>query len=281
MTRIDRRALFASGAAAALLAATGVSAMPRRGGVLRIALSGCDHESSWEMPGSGRFMQVVRQGAVLDSLTEIAADGALRGELATEWESDSNDRLWRFALREGVQFHDGQALRPADVVAALTEQGLAAHPDDHAVIIALDEPDRNLPLRLAGPDFVIPPAEEARRSAGIGTGLYRVRACAPGRNFIGERVQSHWKDGMAGWMDRIEIAAIPSEQVRAQALLEGLVDAAELSDRDPAMRDAAFVALPSSGPTRQVVRAGVGLPSRIGTHWPLDNLRIAERWWVA
>ena len=31
MTRIDRRALFASGATAALLAATGVSAAPKRG----------------------------------------------------------------------------------------------------------------------------------------------------------------------------------------------------------------------------------------------------------
>ena len=39
MTRLDRRALFASGAAAALLAATGVSASPKRGGRLRAALS--------------------------------------------------------------------------------------------------------------------------------------------------------------------------------------------------------------------------------------------------
>ncbi|MBT3467245.1 MAG: peptide ABC transporter substrate-binding protein, partial [Rhodobacteraceae bacterium] len=42
MNRIDRRVLFTSGAAAALLAATGVSAQttPHRGGRLRAALSG-------------------------------------------------------------------------------------------------------------------------------------------------------------------------------------------------------------------------------------------------
>lgn len=46
MTRIDRRALFASGAAAALLSATGASALPQRGGrlpggiVARIVQSG-------------------------------------------------------------------------------------------------------------------------------------------------------------------------------------------------------------------------------------------------
>ena len=39
---MDRRALFATGAAAALLAATGVSAaaLPKQGGRLRMALSG-------------------------------------------------------------------------------------------------------------------------------------------------------------------------------------------------------------------------------------------------
>ena len=65
MTRMDRRALFASGAAAALLAATGASLAdtPKKGGTLRLAV-----------PRDDSLEQVAR-GAVFDTLTEIAPDG--------------------------------------------------------------------------------------------------------------------------------------------------------------------------------------------------------------
>ena len=48
MTRIDRRALFATGSVAALLAAAGVSAQaaPKRGGHLRVGLSGGNRSES-------------------------------------------------------------------------------------------------------------------------------------------------------------------------------------------------------------------------------------------
>ena len=97
MTRIDRRALFASGAAAALLAATGVSAMPKRGGVLRAALSGAARDQVWG-PNGGLMIQAARS-AVLEGLTEIAADGTLRGVLAERWDSREDGRIWTFQLR--------------------------------------------------------------------------------------------------------------------------------------------------------------------------------------
>ncbi|MEM6342089.1 MAG: peptide ABC transporter substrate-binding protein, partial [Pseudomonadota bacterium] len=87
MKRLDRRALFASGAAAAVLAATGISAAPKRGGRLRAALSGAARTDSWADPASGLFMRVAGQGILFDTLTEIAADGTLRSELARSWTS--------------------------------------------------------------------------------------------------------------------------------------------------------------------------------------------------
>ena len=86
MTRLDRRALFASGAAAALLAATGVSASPKRGGRLRAALS------------RALFDQATN-ATLYENLTEISADGTVRGELATAWASENDARVWRFNLR--------------------------------------------------------------------------------------------------------------------------------------------------------------------------------------
>ncbi|MCX8227384.1 MAG: peptide ABC transporter substrate-binding protein, partial [Sulfitobacter sp.] len=92
---MDRRALFATGAAAALLAATGVSAvaMPKPGGRFRMALSGAQRNDSW-VHGNGLFMKVARQGLIYDTLTEVAADGTLRGELATDWQGSDDGRVW-------------------------------------------------------------------------------------------------------------------------------------------------------------------------------------------
>ena len=57
MKRLDRRALFASGAAAALLAATGASLadQPRRGGTFRLAV-----------PREGDLLASVARAAICD-----------------------------------------------------------------------------------------------------------------------------------------------------------------------------------------------------------------------
>ena len=64
---LDRRAVFSSAAAAALLAATGVSAAgaPKQGGRLRLALSGASRSDTW-LQGNGLFMQIARQGLIYE-----------------------------------------------------------------------------------------------------------------------------------------------------------------------------------------------------------------------
>ena len=50
MTLLDRRRLLTSGAAAAVFAASGLSAsaLPKRGGLLRAALSGASRSDGWD-----------------------------------------------------------------------------------------------------------------------------------------------------------------------------------------------------------------------------------------
>jgi ABC-type transport system substrate-binding protein len=260
---LDRRALFSSAAAAALLAASGVSAsgLPRSGGRLRMALSGAARSDDWRH-GSGLFMQVARQGIVFDTLTEVAADGTLRPELATGWVASENARIWTFELRKDVSFHDGSPCAACDVVGSLEpmlgQQAEVSALTSHSIRIVLDKPDAGLPLLLSGPDFVIRPADAP--DDGIGTGLYRIRRFAAGQQLLTERVAAHWKDGTAGWFDEVELVSIPAEAVRAQALTEGLVDAVD--------QEAGHAVAPA-----------VALPGRVGRERPFDNLRAAERWW--
>lgn len=258
MTRLDRRALFASGAAAALLAATGVSASPQRGGRLRAALS------------TDLFDQAVA-ATLYDNLTEIGADGTLRGELATEWTSEQNARIWRFSLRQGVRFHDGTSFDASDVRLPFDVQAL----DAYTVQISLEAPNPNLPYLLAHPGF------EQRSATGAGTGLYEARKLEAGRHFIATRVAHHWKSAHAGWFDSIEFVKFSDSAIRVEALRDALVDVADIKELDTYADPRDYVLLPDSQAVTHIASQSIAVPATVGKAWPLDNLRMAERWWMA
>ncbi len=274
--QLDRRALFSSAAAAALLAATGVSAAgaPRQGGRFRVALSGAMRSDSWAQ-GDGLFMQVARQGLIFDTLTELAADGTLRGDLAVDWRSDALGHVWQFDLRPDVLFHDGARVTARDVAfslrSALGSGAVITERGKDRLEITLDEPDAGLPLRLSAPEFIIRPAHAPM--AGIGTGLYQLRHFAAGQQVIATRVASHYKDGQAGWFDEVELVSIPSPQVRVQALEEFLVDAADLPVGHKSC-DRGLMVAKGCAANRDLAH-----PAQIGTQRSMDNLRAAERWW--
>lgn len=269
MTRLDRRALFTSGAAAALLAATGVSARPRRGGHMRAALSGASRADDWKTPSAGLFMRAAA-ATVHEGLTEVAADGTLRPMLATDWRTEDGGTCWQFDLREGVLWHDGSLLTPRDVAQALGHVG-AVEATEQGVSIRLRTPDMNLPYRLSAPDALV------RGPAG-GTGLYRLHKFDPGRQFIAARVETHWRDGQAGWFDRVEFVHFDAEAVRVQALAEGLVHVADVTAA-PDLSD--VLRLPDDENTLQIASRSLGIPTRTGRAAPLDNLRFSERWWMS
>ena len=281
---LDRRSLFASGAAAALLAASGVSAggSPRSGGRLRMALSGAARNDDW-VTGDGLFMDVARQGLVFDTLTEVAADGTLRSELATDWHSLDAGRTWVFDLRQAVKFHDGAAFTAKDVVNSLApllgNLGSFIALEKYTLKIVLLASNPDLPLLLSHPEYVIRPAHAPK--AGIGTGLYRVKRFAAGQQLVTERVSSHYKDGDAGWFDEVELVSIPSELVRVQALTEYLVDAISVEDVVSLRGLPDITVLPHLRKASSAVSTDLAQPAQISQLRPLDNLRAAERWWFA
>src|SRR5690606_30106080 len=54
--------------------------------------------------------------SVYDYLVDIDADNELVPRLASGWEVSDDGLTFTFTLAEGVSFHDGSPLRPADVV---------------------------------------------------------------------------------------------------------------------------------------------------------------------
>ncbi|TNJ45567.1 ABC transporter substrate-binding protein [Phaeobacter sp. B1627] len=286
MSRLDRRALFSTGAAAALLAATGASLSnrPRRGGTLRFAVP----------RDGGDLLGRMARSAVYDQLTEVAPDGVLRGELATGWRSDDTAREWHVELQPGVKFHDGTDMTGGDVVASLeAHAGLGRlgwnglrdirQSADGGVTIALSEADPHLPYRLADARLVIAPggAVDVSLAAMSGTGLYQMERAQDERHFRARRLGQHYKDGLAGWFDALEFIVIPDAGVRAEALRDGYVDIAALPRSEDLLNRGGFFYHPSAEDMMLAAASHVAKPTRVSTRAPFDDHRIAERWWMS
>lgn len=259
MYGISRRGMMKAGAAAGVLAASGMpaSAMGKRGGTLRVGLNGANTSDTWDgRTHSDAFMINTAHGCVFDCLTEVAADGTLKGELAESWEASADAITWTFNLRKGVTFHNGKAFGADDVIASLEmhtaeDSKSAAKPivsaitemkkmNDHQIQFTLAAGNADFPFLLSDYHILMFPAgmiEEAIQK-GIGTGLYSVVSFDPGVRFVGKRVEDHYKGDAAGFFDSVEYIAINDSSARMNALMTGQVDAVNRVDfkTEPLMR---------------------------------------------
>lgn len=284
--KIDRRALFASGAAAALLAATGTSAQasPRRGGLLRLAI-----------PRNGLLTQIARE-AVYDQLTQLSPKGLLQGELARSWHSADAGRIWQIDL-SGDAHIAGRPLGARDVVASLLahrEAGVALQDLRHVEATAPDQlqlelqaADPQLPYRLAGSELSIAADGDfaPALAPGAGSGLYQITRAQEGRDLRLERVAHHYREAQAGWLDALEVVVIPDAKVRSEALREGYVDAAVLPEPDGLRGRSRFFFRPpheaGDAGGHVVLSAEFAAPDAPGMGFDGVIHRLAERWWRA
>jgi peptide/nickel transport system substrate-binding protein len=101
---------------------------------------------------------------LFDNLTSRHPDGKLYPGLATEWKLEG-PTTWRFKLRQGVKFHNGDPFTSADakwsiertydpaaktmVATALSTIEKIDAPDPYSLVITTKKPDPLLPARLA------------------------------------------------------------------------------------------------------------------------------------
>ena len=248
MRLLDRRRLLTSGAAAAVFAGTAIPGLgpAKRGGRLRAGLSGGSPEDSWDARNhAGLFMIAAAQGAVFDTLTEVAPDGSLRGELATRWQARADARVWTVDLRQDAVFHNGRPFSAEDVIASLElhldprvcspVRSLVAEMieirkiSNYQVRLTLIDGNVDLPYLLADYHLLMYPAGQIAQAMaeGIGTGLYKVEHFEPGHRFIGQRVHEHYRDGQSGWFDEVDFIALNSRAERREALQTRRVDVAD------------------------------------------------------
>jgi peptide/nickel transport system substrate-binding protein len=182
-------------------------------------------------------------------------DGSLQPALATAWEMDADPTVWRFTIRDGVRFHDGQLLSADDVVFSLN-RARAASSDMKSWLATVAEvvkvDDRTITLRTYRVNPILPsylvhvhilsaawartnhallPQAPGRASSPYaethenGTGPYRLISREPDRRTVLTRFDGYW--GRAQFPFAVsDIIWLPigNPATRTSALLAGEVD---------------------------------------------------------
>jgi len=185
-----------------------------------------------------------------DTLVMLNENLELVPGLAESWSASEDGLVWTFNLREGVTFHNGDALKASDVVfsirriqdpdiasprsgdLALISEIEAA--DDSTVIITLAEPFSPLLSKLAFSLNVVVSEDVAMANgndlndAVIGTGAFKFVEYIPQTRMVLEKNEAYWgtdADGNAlPYLDGITFLFFPEPTARTTAVQTGNVD---------------------------------------------------------
>ncbi|TWA69298.1 peptide/nickel transport system substrate-binding protein [Azospirillum baldaniorum] len=215
--------------------------VPKKGGRVRLALA---QQSTNDTFDSARFTNAndyIRGSAVFNTLTRVDGSGQAQPELALSWEANPSATEWRFKIRKGVEFSDGQPLSLQDIafsimrhknegkassakplvanIAAVTTEG------DDTILVRLAEADVELPVLLGLLQFCVVKDGTEDFSKPIGTGPFVMSEFQPGIRTVLTRNTNFWKDGQP-YLDEIEMISITDANARVSALLSGDIDMA-------------------------------------------------------
>ncbi len=225
------------------------AATPKKGGILRLAVSEGHTNDSLNPARTGSGTKAILSFQFRNGLVELAPNGELIGELSDSWETSADAKTWTFKVRKGVTFHSGKTLDATDVVESYnhhrhpdakspgkrmfsTVADLQA-PDAETVVFTLTEGNLDFPYILTSNFF---PICRAKAGGGIewetgdGTGPYIMEEFKPGVSARTRRNPNYWKEGR-GHFDGIDTTYVTDPTARFNGLRTGSFDL--IMDPDP------------------------------------------------
>ena len=189
---------------------------------------------------AGAIDQIVYAN-VLEGLTRFRADGSIAPALARDWTISDDGLVYRFALHDGIRFHDGTTLDAGDVKFSLdraraensTNAQKALFADIQAVEvvdrltveITLSQPSGAVLWNLAWGDAVIvaPESAESLKTLPIGTGPFRFAGWRRGDSVTLDKNPDYW--GKTPALERVTFKFISDPTAALAAVMAGDVDA--------------------------------------------------------
>ena len=186
-------------------------------------------------PGSIRIAT-----AVVESLTQLLADGSWNPLLAESLTPNDDFTVWTIRFRPDVLFHDGETLDAEAAKANLDAfknsslTGFAvSYVDEYVVVddltleVRMSQPWSSYPYALtAQGGWMVSPSTIGTVDHMTGTGPFVMGEWTPGDGVRVERFDDYWRaDEGIPILDAVEFKVVPEQTARAAALEAGDIDA--------------------------------------------------------
>ena len=161
-----------------------------------------------------------------EGLVKPDSSGNLIPAIAESYEITENSHVYIFTLRPGVLFHNGEKLKPSDVVFSLNEAVKAGFPGFNKIEEASTNDDGKIRIRLkeGDPEFlpyltigIVPENNPEREKNPIGTGPFFIESYSPQHSLVLARYPHYWRSGFPK-LDKVTIIFVAN----TDALLTGL-----------------------------------------------------------
>jgi len=172
---------------------------------------------------------------VFEGLVKPDTKGNLVPAVASDYQISDTGDTFTFTLRDGIKFHNGQAVTVKDVVYSLSRaagldtgtpliDGFGAvssveAPDDKTVVVTLKEPNIEFLALLTA--AIIPDGNDPTQEL-IGTGPFMFVSRSPQENIILKKFDGYW--GPPAYVDNITYKVIDNAETLVMSLKSGAVD---------------------------------------------------------
>jgi peptide/nickel transport system substrate-binding protein len=203
---------------------------------------------------------------IYDMLFAMDANRKVHPQMVGKWGVSDDKKTYTFSLRDGLKFHDGQAVTSADCVASIrrwaARDGAAQHmfkrvadtpiKDDKTFQIVLKEPyglvldalgklETNLPVIMRKKDAETDPNQQVTSKVGSGPFTFNETETKSGQRYVYDRnaayvARSEPASALAGGkvvkLERVVLENLSDEQTAVAALKAGEIDFYEVPPID-------------------------------------------------
>ena len=186
---------------------------PKTGGHMRCGLNDANTIDSLDSTQFNATTMIAISRAMRDSIVDVGIDGLPAPNLAESWEASPDAKVWRFKLRQGVEFSNGKTLTTEDVVNSINvhrgedtksaAKGVFAGisdvrtEGDDIVVVEVTDANADLPFLFTDYHFSVVPTVDGKADlhSRHGTGCYFLREFDPGVRTSLERNPNSWQAG--------------------------------------------------------------------------------------
>jgi peptide/nickel transport system substrate-binding protein len=219
---------------------SGSAVMPKRGGNLRVALTGGSSADTLDAAFEVTTLDVERLYALYNGVCRISFDArSVENDLAEEIEPNSTATEWTIRLRSGVTFHNGKDLTSEDVLFTFNRIMNPKKPGDGASVLKpvmkmqildpltlrlyMDAPYSTFPQSLCeSQNFgIVPVGYDPQRP--VGTGPFKYKSFTPGEQSVFTRNENYFKPGLPH-LDELTIIDFADDESAMNAVVSNAAD---------------------------------------------------------